>query len=281
MREPRGAVVVPDSGRDDVKDTLDSVRAYLPAATPVVIDDRPRPAASRALGQDCVVLPPLPYPRNAHGGLWVRECYAFRWVLANLDVDYVLRLDTDALVIGPGLGTAVVERFGADPSCGVLGAYRATLSGALRDFAPAARGVKSESGLRGLFLRPGCRAALRPLLRAAEANGYVAGEHALGAVYALRPEMLARWQQAGWLDLDALSRSKLGEDWIVGLAARAAGYTIGEMGGPGGLLALSWRSLPAPPAELVQGGALATHSVRGWQDLSEAEIRRYFAQLRT
>lgn len=272
--------MVPDSGRDDVADTLASVRAYLPGATAVVVDDRARPAANRRLGSGCVVLPPLPYPRNAYGGLWAKECYAFRWVLANIEVDYVLRLDTDALVLGPGLDEAVVQRFRADPACGALGAYRTGHDGGARDFGPAARGVANEAGLVGLVLRRKCRAALRPLLKAALSNGYELGEHALGAVYALRPQMLAKWQEMGLLDLDELSRSKLGEDWIVGIATKASGYSIGDFAGPGGPLVLSWRGLPASPEELVSGGALATHSLRGWRGRSEAELRRYFAQRR-
>src|SRR5580658_10208751 len=121
---PPGAVVIPDSGRDDVADTVASVRAYLPGAVPIVIDDRAEPARRRDMGPSCVVLPPLPHPRNAFGEVWAKDCYAFRFVLSNLEVDYVLRLDSDAVLLGPGLDHIVVARFESDPSCGLLGAYR-------------------------------------------------------------------------------------------------------------------------------------------------------------
>ena len=280
MLGPQGAVVVPDSGRDDLVDTLASVRAYLPRATVVVVDDRPPPQRPRSLGPSCVVLPSLPYPRNAYGGLWLKECYAFRWVLANLAVDYVLRLDSDALVTGPGLDRLVVERFAREPTLGVLGAYRWGADGAKRDFGPAVRAISSEAGLPGLVLRPACRLALRRLLAAARSNGYETGEHTLGAVSVLRPEMLARCQEMGWLDMPTLAGSKLGEDWLVAMMARAAGYALGDIGGPHGVIAVAWKGLPASPEELLERGVLATHSVRSWRGRSEAEIRRYFAENR-
>jgi hypothetical protein len=280
MSGPKGAVVIPDSGRDDIVDTIASVRAYLPLASVVVVDDRPPPWRPRSLGPTCVVLPSLPYPRNAYGGLWSKECYAFRWVLANLAVDYVLRLDSDALVTGPGLDRLVAERFAKEPTLGVLGAYRWGADGGKRDFGPAARAISSEAGLSGLVLRPACRPALRRLLVAARSNGYELGEHTLGAVNALRPGMLARCQEMGWLDMPALAGSKLGEDWLVGMMARAAGYTLGDFGGPDGPIAVAWKGLPASPEELLGRGVLATHSVRAWKGRSEAEIRRYFAENR-
>lgn len=280
MRRLAGAVVLPDSGRDDLADTIASVQAYLPEATIVVVDDRPEPASKRRFGPGCVVLPPLPYPRNAYGGLWMKECYAFRWALSNLDLDYVLRLDSDALLLGPGLDVLVAERFAAEPRLGVLGSYRLGQEGGTRDFGPAARAVRSEAGLPGLVLRPTCRAALRELLSAARANGYEFGEHTLGAVNALRPEMLARCHEKGWLGMEALAGSRLGEDWLVSMVARAAGYIIGELGGPGGPLALAWKGLPEAPEALVEKGVLATHSVRFWRERSEVEIRSYFAEKR-
>jgi hypothetical protein len=276
---PAGAVTIPDSGRDDVGDTIASVRAYLPGATVVVIDDRAGPEPPRRLGPGCVVLPPLPYPRNAFGGLWAKQCYGLRFVLANLRVDYVLRLDSDAVVLGEGLDNVVVERFRADPTCGVLGAYRLGRDGGIRDFGPAQRAIGRESGWAGLR-RPASRRALRALLRAAEHNGYVPGEHALGAVVAFRPVMLRRWLESGWLDLDGLARSPLADDWLLSLAARASGYSLGDLAGPGGPVAVEWKGLPASPEALLAEGVLATHSVRSWGGRSEREIRQFFAERR-
>jgi hypothetical protein len=65
------------------------------------------------------------------------------------------------------------------------------------------------------------------------------------------------------------------------LLTAAAGFRIGDFGGPADPLALKWQGLPAHPADLLTAGKLVTHSVRSWQNLSERQIRNIFAQART
>ena len=60
----------------------------------------------------------------------------------------------------------------------------------------------------------------------------------------------------------------------------AAGFRIGDFGGPADPLALRWHGLPAHPAELLAGVKLITHSVRSWGDLTEGQIRSIFAEAR-
>jgi hypothetical protein len=287
MSYPLGAVVIPDHGRDDLEDTVASVRTYLPGAAIVVVDDRTEPAQVRSLGPRCTVLPPLPRRTSyqpfrverVNRRLWEKDCYGFRYVLANLDVQYVLRLDSDALVFGRGLDEIIVQRFHDDPKCGLLGAYKLGRDGGLRDFAPAAGGIRREAGWGG-YRTPRSRSSLRAILREATSNGYVMGEHALGAVTALRPAMLHSWHARGWLSDQGLAGSPLADDWLLGLATVAAGYNLGDLDGPGGSIAVDWKGLPAPPEMLVAEGALATHSVRSWAGRSERETRSYFAGLR-
>jgi hypothetical protein len=213
------------------------------------------------------------------GGLWAKDCYAFRFVLSNLEVDYVLRLDSDAVLLGPGLDDIVVDRFESDPSCGLLGAYRLGRDGGTRDFNPARRAIRRESGWAGLR-RPATRRALRELLKVADRNGYEVGEHALGAVVALRPAMLEHWRESGWLGVDGLEMSSLADDWLLGLATRAAGYILDDLAGPGDPIAVEWRGLPDSPEALLADGVLATHSVRSWAGRSEQDIRKVFAERR-
>jgi hypothetical protein len=60
----------------------------------------------------------------------------------------------------------------------------------------------------------------------------------------------------------------------------AAGFKIGDFGGPSDPMALRWQGLPAHPTALLAAKKLVTHSVRSWGDLGEAEIRGIFAQAR-
>jgi len=111
-------------------------------------------------------------------------------------------------------------------------------------------------------------------------NGYVAGEHALGGAYVHSLAAVRALSGRGWLDLPSLRHSHLGEDHLFALLTVAAGFKIGDFGGPGDPLALKWKGLPAAPAELITRKKMVTHSVRSWQDLEEREIRAIFSAAR-
>ncbi len=274
---PALAVVLPAGPRDDLLDTLESVLAYTEAPRcVVVVDDH----------GDLPPLPPevriLPAPGGApgnRGGLFVKVAAGIRTALALLDADVVLRLDADALLLGGGLARAAMARFDQDERLGLLGSYRIGPDGTRRSFADAAALLGRERGLRGLG-DPERRRLLRALRAAARAHGYVDGEHALGGAYLLRGTTARALVGGGYLDLPALRASRLGEDHLMGLVACAAGYRLGDFGGPDDPLALRWQGLPAPPESLLARGKLVTHSVRAFGTLGEGEIRAVFARHR-
>ena len=276
----RGVVVIPAAPRDDALDTIESVRAYLPGTPVLVINDgHPDLHDASALGPEVVVLPPLPFPRNVTGGLWLKMAYAFRYVLSNIPCDFVLRIDADALLIGPGLDEVLGSAL-SEPGQGVAGCCRVTWDGGRRDFSPAARILAAETRGPRSWRQPALRKALRPLIRLADANGYEPGEHALGCVVGVRFDLLREWQARGWLDDRRFLPTRLGDDHLLGLVARAAGYGIADIGGPGGPLAVKWKGLPASPPDLMASGAMAIHSVRASGEWNEARIRGYFRQAR-
>jgi type II secretory pathway component PulM len=86
--------------------------------------------------------------------------------------------------------------------------------------------------------------------------------------------------EKGWFGDRRLERSYLGDDHLLGLVTVAAGFRLADLGGPDGPMALRWQGLPAHPAELLAAGKALTHSVRSWQNLTEPEIRAFFAQSR-
>lgn len=277
------AVVIPGGPADDVRDTLDSVLHYTsPPRLVVVVDDTgghlQGPLEERS--GDVRVIQAPPGAPGALGGLFAKLSAGFRHALDTFPFDVLLRLDADALVIGPGLAEAAKERFGADPGLGMLGSCRVRSDGCARSFEEAARVLGRECGWRGLD-RPSMRAALRALRRAALEHGYVAGEHALGGAYLLSADAVGAIAQQGWLDLWPLRASRLGEDHLFAMATVAAGFRLGDFGGPGDPLALRWKGLPAEPAVLLEEGKLVTHSVRSFEALSEPEIRAAFAAARS
>jgi hypothetical protein len=269
-------VVVPAGPKDDAADTLRSVLCYADPELVLVIDD----THGRGIGLDdprVVVFTPPDSPPGPFGGLSVKLAAAYRYVVEHAEFDVLLRLDTDALILGPGIAEAAAGRFARDPMVGALGAYRVGPDGRNRDWTPARKMVQAELGLRGMR-HPAVRRRVRALVAAAPE--YVHGEHALGGAVLFRGDTVRQWYRRGMLDYPELGDSLLGEDHLFGLLTVAAGYRIGDFSGPQDPLAVRWIGLPAAPEELLAAGKLITHSVRSWQDLQEAEIREYFAARR-
>jgi len=280
----RIAVIVPAGPQDDVLDTLISVIHYTdPSRIILVIDDtsvRDNMASRiRGLWTDIAVIPAPARARGSHGGLWVKLAAGYRWILERYEPRLVLRLDADALLIGHGLESRAEQAFAGDPRVGLLGSYRVGPDGGLRDTSWAARQVRAEASSRGL-IHPRCRSRLRRYLDLARRHGYTDGESALGGAYIHSYKAAQCIYERGWFSQPCFASSKLGEDHIMALLTSAAGYRIGDFGGPADPLALKWQGLPAHPSDLLASGKLITHSVRSWHDLSERQIRGIFADAR-
>jgi hypothetical protein len=281
------AVIVPAGPQDDVFDTLDSVVRYTdPSRIILVIDDAGLgrmpggPARLHALSPDIALVTAPTAPAGTRGGLWVKVSAGYRWVLDRYDPGLVLRLDTDALMIGPGL-EAIAERvFASDPEIGLLGSYRIGPDNGLRDFSWAARQLRREAGPRGL-VHPRVRRHLRRYRRLAVRNGYVHGEHVLGGALIHSAAAIHAIADGGWLgESRSLARSRMCDDHLLSLLTVAAGFRIADFGGPADPMALAWHGLPAHPADLLARGKLVTHSVRAFGDLTEQQIRAAFAAAR-
>ncbi len=279
------AVIVPAGPSDDVADTLASVIHYTaPSRIVVVVDDTGTLVGGAGpIGgpwPDTVVLPAPCGAPGGHGGLWVKLAAGYRWILDRYEPRIILRLDADALIIGSGLESEAEHAFSRHPAVGMLGSYRIGPDGGVRDASWASRQLRFETGPRGL-LRPKRRSTLRHWRQAARRHGYIDGENALGGAYIHRYEAARSIDERGWFSQPWLASSKLGEDHIMALLTIAAGYRIGDFGGPGDPLALTWRGLPAHPDDLLTAGKLVTHSVRSWPGLTERQIRDIFARARS
>lgn len=215
-----------------------------------------------------------------------------RW-LAKAQVDYLVKLDTDALAINdfrPSLERAIRAR----PEVGVWGAYRENeIGGEARDFGPAARPLlfaclplrprrgplRLEQALIGR--RAVSRRFLRRALREARRNGYKLGEHCLGGSYAVTHDAAAAMLRRGYLD-DALATygCNVNEDAVVSLLARACGFELGSLVAPGEAFAVKHRGLLAEPEELERRGNAIVHSVKADGPDGERDLRARFSALR-
>lgn len=280
----RIAVVIPAGPHDNVLDTLASVVHYSdPSRIVVVVDDGSQlsrsPERLKEFPADIAIIKAPIGAAGGQGGLWVKLSAGYRWILERYQPRLILRLDADAVLLGSGLESAAEKLLSEVPELGLLGSYRIGPDGQLRDFAPVAQQLRGEMGLRGLR-HPRCRSSLRSFFRLALLQGYVPGESVLGGAYIHSLEAARCLYDKGWLDQPQLAESKLGEDHIMTMITRAAGYGIGDFGNPEGPMALKWRGLPADPHELLATGKLVTHSVRSWHQLTEQQIRNIFAEAR-
>jgi len=288
------AVLMPvgPSDRDVARldDAIDALRTAEPAdqIELILIDDAPEPrdlAALTVWRSCCVIRTPLwtgggsPDPGDA----MIAGTLAGLRLAARLELDFVLKLDADALVIAP-FADAIREAF-ADPAVGVAGSYDRTCTGGVRDWTcwerplrrvglPLALVPAASPLRRRLVVRPpAARRAARRLLRQARAHGYVTGAHCLGGAYAVSPALLARadlFDPAPWL------QTGLGEDVVVGLLCHAAGLELRGLVGRGEPFGLAHVGLPATPAELLAAGHSIVHAVKHPDAVAEEELRAAF-----
>jgi hypothetical protein len=298
---PSFAVVVPVGPQplevERLIDLAESLAAYETGpAWFVMVDDSP---VRRSL-QDIIELPPgltsiaLHHVRDHRpvrfrhgGGLCSPVLTALKWVQANTNARFVLKLDTDSLVINP-----VCERlsrvFDVNPSLGMVGAHTLSPDGSKRlwDFhgATVMRMLKPpfdwRRPLRG-FRGEEPTNEQAALIRRALANGYEPGEHCLGGGYALSRTMLDRMAEAGYLDEPRQwTQVDLAEDVMIGIHARAVGSSLANQVRPGEVFGVRYQGLHALPKQLVEEGFGVIHSVKNDSRMTEPDIRAFFKRRR-
>jgi hypothetical protein len=299
-----GAVLIPiGPGPREVErtaDLLDALWSHEPTITEVVlVDDAPGlPARIRNLL--AAVGPPagcrvtvVPNPRNGRGsGLWGGLCVGvlagLRFIQSDTDAAFAVKLDTDALVIGP-FASAIRKEFAEHPDVAVVGSYDRRCDGTPRDFAPSAPTTRELTRLVRVKMRPPSRgryvqqtlwgdgARVRRRIQAAVAQGLSFGEHCQGGAYAVSRRLLERMREArcfdewpGWLHTAA------GEDAMMAVYARALGMSLRGMVDDGQPFAVFHQGLAGTCAWLAESGYALIHSVKNDARATEAEIRAFF-----
>ena len=169
--------------------------------------------------------------------------------------EFLLKLDTDALVIG-SFADRLREAF-ADDRVGLVGSYTHTCTGAQRDFTEWEPKLRRAS--RSVFYavrdsRYACARRIKPgpsggFSGSPRTTAMSGGANCLGGAYAAGPEMLSvRTCSIG----DRGFQTWISEDVVVGLLAQ--GFALGIRGDvdTGGVFALAWQSLPLPPERLIE-----------------------------
>src|SRR5687767_11410786 len=111
---------------DFLLDTLASVRYYIHSSYKIIIaDDSQNPNHEREVKHYFPDVVFLANPRN-YGkglGLYTSLCNAYRYALEHFDFPVLLRLDTDALIIGRDPELPIIEFFKKNPNVGLAGRH--------------------------------------------------------------------------------------------------------------------------------------------------------------
>ncbi len=203
------------------------------------------------------------------------------------DLDWVLRMDSDALAIGP-FDAAVGERFASDPSIGLVGTYLTDIDGTPRDIGQAGVPVrrlhmpvslwKAQRTVKTSLVGTGRER--KRMIDAARRHGYGWGQHCQGGAYGLSMAAVQALADAGWLDCELWKGSYVSEDLIMAIQILALGYRIEGMSSPGEPFAVRHVGLPAPPRALHDAGYAIVHSLKGNEGRSEDDVRAEFRALR-
>lgn len=286
-------------------DLINSLCAYEPSIPWIVLVDDSRD--HRSLGR-CLHVPStcrliiLPHPRqtghlDSRGGLCVADLVALDYIWKNLSADFVLKIDTDALVIAP-FSQKIAQKFRQNRDAGILGLLGDSCHRQVRSF-HSDRQVMRTIGSALLVTerlkthRPDAIAQLealqikteeqrRNLVRVCEQISPIVemdfkGEHCQGGAYAVSRETIGRMFDRGFLEDPLLWMSiPMGEDAMMGIycaLVKLKSIDFSQHHDPFGIQA---RGLAYAPETLSQLGYSIIHSVKNDLQYSEAEIRQFF-----
>ena len=181
------------------------------------------------------------------------------------ELDFVLRIDTDALIVAP-FAERVKAALAAAPGTGVAGSYDDAGPDGRRDWSAWTPFVERLAGWRGRLRTPRASSVVRDALQ----QGWQPGESCLGGACVLSgafAEVIRGEEPVDWL------HTGLGDDVMLGAMARSAGFGFLSLTGPGGVMAVSHVGLNDTPENIRAAGRAIVHSVRNDARWSEAELR--------
>ena len=260
-------------------DTIESIQHYATPNHKIVIQDNSAPMhlGDRLLKEFPrldVVRAPLNY--GLFGGLYKSLSLALLHVHSTYQYQVLMKMDTDALMTGPGIEDDAIRFFDGHPGVGEIGHRLYEGDGIKYPAQTIGREVSMYGWLRD---RERCT-TMRLYMQQAEANGYIIGEHVLGGTAIYHPEFIDLLVKHDMLLREELRRTMLQEDHLWGLLCYAVGLKVARFHIPEQPLAVVWKGLPCSPDDLVKVNAKIVHSTRYWQNMNEDQIRAYFRQRR-
>lgn len=270
---------------DMLVDTIRSIKYYVKERHHIIaVDDfsPSRPDERLKIEFPDVTVMRNPKKHGGRSGLYVTQAVAIKYALEHFDFKVFIKMDTDALMVGPGLVTKVAERFRQQPRVGILGSYMLRADNKKRNWRMWKVTFAYESSfLRKFFRKP---VLWRQAIAEARQNGYDLGENVLGGCYILNGRCLEKMQERKYLDYEydnILTHSSIGDEVIYSLFCKASGFDIADFGRAGDPMVIALDVVPMTKEEVMAGGKAVIHSVkRGLKGETQDELREYFRSLR-
>ncbi|MAB50853.1 MULTISPECIES: hypothetical protein [unclassified Marinobacter] len=220
---------------------------------------------------------------NTRGLLFVKQILALRLLSSEYEWKTLLRLDDDALIIGPNPHFDALEIFGREPDVGMLGAYLRRGDG--QDKRPSLRrqGRRLLKRLisRDIIRYPAMVRTLAMLVIKAKLKGYKLGDMCTGGALFLSREAYDCIETVCGREIYNLRHSDLADDLLLALCNAAAGYKMKDFSDRDDVMAINWRGLPMPLDELVRRQKKLLHPVKDPKNQDhEKMVRRYFEKIR-
>lgn len=292
-----------------VVDLLDSVYAYEPGVRLIVLIDH-GPAArdfGRIIGRySPSLVHAIRHSSQSHHGTWkgagcVTNLVAIDHILSSLEVDFVIKLDTDALVIS-AFSEKLDNVFSRNPNIGIAGTLGNSCNREMRTYKfnavakhlfqeafnvadrlrVAREGLDNTDIVRWNLFENEQRidftavcAELRSILPNFD------GEHCQGGSYAVSKIFMSRMKSKGrlsnpkrWLYIP------IDEDKMMGAYCVSLGLLLADFSGQNQPFGVQAVGLPYTLEKLVERNYSIIHSLRNDNDLSETRIRECFQERR-
>lgn len=225
------------------------------------------------------------------GGLNTATLSALHWINKHTDTSFTLKLDTDALVIAP-FSKKIQHTFASMPNVGILGSYKKTCNGELRDFSSWATYYRQLSSpisiLRvgkkrhlhlGFWGKP---ATIREHIKLALKNGYEPGEHCQGGAYAISSKLIFQMAMNGYLEDPLLwLHTPVVEDSMMGMYTKATDMQLHGLVDREQPFGVKYSGLADTPENLLSRGYSLIHSIKNDKKFSEEEIRDFYRKHRS
>lgn len=265
-----------------VGDTIESINFYVSSSFRIILADDSQKGTGEKIRQHFKDIDVVETGESMGKlcGLYITLCLAFRYALKHYEFDALLRMDTDALIIGPSPDKEALDLFHRNSTIGIAGQYPLDYQGHPWDISwPRAKLRRSLHTFR-FFKRPLVHATLFPRYLRALRQGYVRGESVFGGACFFSYACLKALLAAGLLPARHLKELRLEEDHLFAILVKSLGFELASLSGEGLPMGCAWKGLPASPEKLMSDGKKIVHSTRYWEHMQEDEIRTIFRQHR-